>query len=65
VQPASPIDPGKANIPDAEFLTEQLGLLVESVVVGGQAGADVDAVGGPAASGYDGMVGQGDDVQNG
>jgi hypothetical protein len=52
------IDLGQANILDSEFLAEQLGLLVELVVLGRQADAGVDAVGSPATGCYDGEVGQ-------
>ena len=40
------LDLGHASVFDAEFLTEQLGFLLESVVVGGKAYSGVDAVGG-------------------
>jgi hypothetical protein len=63
--PASRIDLGKASVLDAEFLAEQLVVLLESVVVGCQSDAGIDAVGRPAASVNDGIVGQGDDVQDG
>ena len=53
------------HILDAELLTEQLGLLFELVVVAGEPNTGVDAVGGPAAGAYDGIVGQADNVQNG
>jgi hypothetical protein len=62
---ASRIDLGKASVLDAEFLAEQLGLLVELVVLSRQSDAGIDAVGRPAASGHDCIVGQGDDVQDG
>jgi hypothetical protein len=50
---SSRIEPGDASVLDVEFLAEQLVVLVESVVVGCQSDAGVDAVGGPAASSYD------------
>jgi len=56
---------GDASVLDAEFLAEQLVVLLESVVVGCQSDPGVDAVGGPAAGDYDGIVGQADNVQNG
>ena len=59
------IDSGKPSVLDAEFLAEQLGLLLELVVIAGEPNTNVDAVGGPAAGGYDSIVCQGDDVQNG
>jgi hypothetical protein len=59
------IDFGKPSVLDAEFLAEQLVVLVESVVVGYQSDAGVDAVGGPAPSSHDGVVGQGNDMQDG
>ena len=59
------IDFGRPGVLDADFLAEQLGFLLELVVLNRQSDAGVDAVGGPAASGYDGVVGQRDDVQNG
>ena len=45
-------------VADSEFLAEQLGLLVELVVLGPQADAGVDAVGSPATGCYDGEVGR-------
>ena len=65
VWPASRIDPGKPSVLDSEFLAEQLSLLLELVVVGGQSDAGVGAVGGPAASRYDRVVSQGNGVQDG
>jgi len=62
---SSRIELGDTSVLDAEFLAEQLVVLLESVVVGCQSDAGVDAVGGPAASSHDGAVGQGNDVQNG
>jgi len=59
------IDFGKPSVLDAEFLAEQLGLLLELVVVGCQSDAGIDAVGGPASGASDGVVGQGNDVQDG
>jgi hypothetical protein len=56
---------GDASVLDSEFLAEELVVLVESVVVGCQSDAGVDAVGRPAVSSHDGVVGQGDDVQDG
>jgi len=58
------IDLGDPSVRDAEFLEEEFDLLLELVVLSRQADAGVEAVGGPAASGYDGIVGQGDDVQD-
>ena len=58
VRPAPGMDLGKPSVLDAEFLAEQLGFLLEPVVVGSQADAGADPVGRPAASGYDGVVGQ-------
>ena len=40
------IDLGHASVFDAEFLTEQLDILVESVVFGSKAYSSVDTVGG-------------------
>jgi hypothetical protein len=62
---SSRIELGDTSVLDAEFLAEQLVVLLEPVVVGCQSDAGVDAVGGPAASSHDGAVGQGNDVQNG
>ena len=62
---SSRIELGDASVLDAELLAEQLVVLSESVVVGYQSDAGIDAVGGPAASSHDGAVGQGNDVQNG
>jgi len=62
---SSRIEPGNASVLDAELLAEQLVVLLESIVVCYQSDAGIDAVGGPAAGGYDGVVGQRDDVQNG
>jgi len=62
VWPASRIDLGDASIFDAELLAEEFDSLLEAVDVGPQADSGVDAVGGPAASGYDRVVGQRDDV---
>jgi hypothetical protein len=47
------------------FLAEQLVVLVESVVVAGEPNTGVDAVGRPAVSSHDGVVGWGNDVQDG
>jgi hypothetical protein len=63
--PALRFDRGKASGLDAEFLAEQLGLLLELVVLGSRDDAGVDAVGRPVASRYDSVVGQRDDVQDG
>jgi|TARA_B100001964_G_scaffold39812_1_gene43539 hypothetical protein len=52
------IDLGHASVLDAEFLTEQLDLLIESVVFGGKAYSSVGAVGGPAPGASDGVVSQ-------
>jgi hypothetical protein len=65
VWPASRIDLGESGLLDAEFLAEQLGLLLELVVLGSQADVGVDAVGSPATGGHDSVVGQRDDVQDG
>ena len=65
VWPTARVDRGEACVLDAEFLAEQLGVLLESVVVGCQSDGGIDAVGGPAAGGYDSVVGQRDDLQNG
>ncbi len=51
-----------ASVFDAEFLTEQLDLLLESVVVGGKAYSGVDTVGGPSSGAGDGVVSQRDDA---
>ena len=59
------VDLRHASVLDAEFLAEQLGIVLELIVVSRQANAGVDAVGSPAASRRDGVVGQGDDVQDG
>jgi hypothetical protein len=58
IWPTAWIDPGQASIFDADLLAEHFGFLLEPVVLGGQAYPDVAAVGCPAASGYDGVVGQ-------
>ena len=65
LRPAPRIDLGKPSVLDAEFLTEQLGLLLDLVVLGRQANAGLDAVGSPARGCYDSVVAQGDDVQDG
>ena len=59
------INLGKPSVLDAEFLAEQLGLPLELVVVAGEPNTGVDAVGCPAMGGYDSIVGQSDDVQDG
>ena len=59
------VDLGGASVLDAEFLAEQLGLLLELVVVAGEPNTNIDAIGGPAAGGYDSIVCQRDDVQKG
>ena len=59
------IDLREASVLDAELFTEQLGLLLELAVVAGEPGPGVQAVGGPVAGCDDGVMGQGDDVQNG
>jgi len=59
------IDLGKASILDAELLTEQLDLLLELVIFSGLSGARVQGVGRPSAGRRDGVLGQGDDVQDG
>jgi hypothetical protein len=59
------IDFGKPSVLDAEFLAEQLVVLLELVVVGCQSDACIDAVGGPASGANDGAVGQGNDMQDG
>jgi len=58
------VDSGHASVFDAEFLTEELGLLLESVVLGCKANASVDAVGGPAPGAGDGVVSQRNDVDD-
>ena len=54
-----------ASIFDAEFLMEQLDILVESAVFGSKAYSSVGAVGGPAPGAGNGVVSQGNDVDNG
>ena len=49
---SSRIEPGDANVLDAERLAEQLVVVLESVVVGNQSDAGVDVVGRPAAGVY-------------
>jgi len=58
------IDLREASVLDAELFTEQLVLLLDLVVLAGEPGSGVEAVGSPPASSYDGKVGQGDDVQD-
>jgi hypothetical protein len=52
------VDLGDSSVFDAEFLTEQLDLLIESVVFGSKAQASVGDVGGPAPGAGDGVVSQ-------
>jgi len=64
-QPGCPgIDLGEASILDAELFAEQLDLLLDLVVLAGEPDSGVDAVGSPTAGHYNGVMGQGDDVQN-
>jgi hypothetical protein len=65
VWPASRIELGDASVLDTKLLAEQSGLLLELAVLGRQSGAGIDAFGGPSSGASDGVVGQGDDVQNG
>ena len=51
--------------PLQDLLAKELDLLFESVVVAGEPHTGIDAVGGPATGRCDGIVGQGDDVQEG
>ena len=46
-------------------LMEQLGFLLELVVVAGEPNTGVNAVGGPAVGDYDNIVDPRDDVQDG
>ena len=63
--PASRIDLGQASVLDAEFLLEQGDLVGQAIDLGGLPGPRVEGVGSPAAGAHDGVVGQGDDVQDG
>jgi hypothetical protein len=63
--PAARMNPGHPSIPDAKLLPKELDLLPEPIILSGQSDPGVDAVGRPAAGGYDGVVSQGDDVEDG
>jgi hypothetical protein len=59
------IDLGRPSVLDAEFLAEQLDLVLEPILISRQANAGVDAVGSPAVSGFSSVVGEWNDVQDG
>jgi hypothetical protein len=54
----------QADILDADFLPKEGDLLVQTVDLGGMAGAGVEAVRGPAAGRDEDVVGQGEDMQD-
>jgi hypothetical protein len=51
------VDPGHASVLDPDLLTKELDLLLESVVLSGQAYTGVDAIGSPAPGARDGLMG--------
>jgi len=63
--PLARVNLGRSRILDADLFAEESDLLLEPVILGSQADPSIDAVGRPAASSYDRIVGQGDDVQDG
>lgn len=58
------VDLGHARVFDAEFLTEQLGLLAKLAILCCKAYSGVDTVGSPASGAGDGVVRQGNDVDD-
>jgi hypothetical protein len=52
------MDLGHASVFDADLLAKEFDLLLEPIVLGGQAYTGIDAVGCPAPGAGDGVVGQ-------
>ena len=65
VWPTSWIDSDHASVLDSDLLAKELVLLLELLVVACEPDTCVDAVGGPAAGRCDGVVGEGNDLQDG
>ena len=59
------MDLGHASILDADLFAEQFGILTKTLVLVSESNTGIDAVGSPSPCAGDGVVCQGDDVDDG
>ena len=65
VRPMMRMDLGQANILDADLFAEPFGVLTKTVVLASELNTGIDAVGGPSPGAGDGVVCQGNHVDDG